>query len=315
MTIRRRCYELLEPRHGERAGRIVDVFLICLILVNVLAVVVETVPSIYRDHEASFAAFEAVSIAIFTAEYALRLWSSVEAPGAEGPPWRARLRWMRTPGALIDLLVIAPFYLLFFLGADLRALRVVRLLRIFKLSRYSPAFTMIVHVLHREAGAFLVSFAILFVLLVLTATGAYLVEREAQPDAFGSIPAAMWWAIATLTTVGYGDVTPVTAAGKVFGGFVTAIGIGIAALPAGILAGGITAEMAARRAAMRRDYLAALLDGRVALGDAPALERRRKEYGLSTDDAAEVHAEAASRLAGSGICPHCGGALPREDGA
>ena len=315
MTIRRRCYELLEPRHGERAGRIVDVFLICLILVNVLAVVVETVPSIYRDHEASFAAFEAVSIAIFTAEYALRLWSSVEAPGAEGPAWRARLRWMRTPSALIDLVVIAPFYLLFFLGADLRALRVVRLLRIFKLSRYSPALTMIVHVLRREAGAFLVSFAILFVLLVLTATGAYLVEREAQPEAFGSIPAAMWWAIATLTTVGYGDVTPVTAAGKVFGGFVTAIGIGIAALPAGILAGGITAEMAARRSAMRRDYLAALLDGRIALDDAPALERRRKEYGLSTEDAAEVHAEAASRHSASGTCPHCGGALPREDGA
>jgi voltage-gated potassium channel len=210
--------------------------------------------------------------------------------------------------SLVDLAAIAPFYLAMVVGIDLRFLRVIRLLRIFKLTRYSSALSVLLDVLREEASSFAAGFFIMAVLLVVAASGAYLVEHQAQPNGFGSIPDAMWWAVATLTTVGYGDVTPVTAMGKVFGAMVTLIGVGMAALPAGIIASGMTDQLRRRRAAMIEEYRHALEDGIIDENEEADLEAHRRRLGLSRQLVAEIRTSLKSRRLGEkhGKCPHCG---------
>jgi voltage-gated potassium channel len=306
-SIRQRWYILLE-RPGHGLGRWLDFALIALILGNVGAAISETMESVAAEYADAFAIFETLSIIIFTIEYAARLWVVVEADGYTG--WRGRLRYMATPNALVDLAAILPFYLTVFFSLDLRALRVLRLLRLFKLSRYSRAFSLLAEVFRRESATLLVCASMLCVLLIMTATGAYLVEREAQPVEFGSVPRAMWWAVVTLTTVGYGDVTPVTSLGRLFGGAVTIIGIGVAALPAGILASGLSSELSRRRQLLRDRFLAALKAG--ADGEAQ-LDKLRRELGLSAVDAEEVRL-LHNRHDGLRYCSHCGQSLEANEG-
>ncbi|MDQ2694853.1 MAG: ion transporter, partial [Pseudomonadota bacterium] len=228
--LRRRTYEILEvARGGDAASRAADVFLIILISANVAAIILESMPAVQAAHRVFFAAFEAFSVAVFTVEYLLRLWAAAEDDRRRGPAARRRLRWAVSPLALCDLLAILPAYLALFVGMDLRFLRVLRLLRLFKLTRYSRAMELLAQVFREEAATFGTTLFILLVMMILASSGIYLVEREAQPDAFGSIPAAMWWAMATLTTVGYGDVTPVTSLGKFFGACITIVGVGMVA--------------------------------------------------------------------------------------
>lgn len=242
--LRRKVWERLDGG-GEQGGgaSLADWFLIVLILLNTVALSLETVPAIENVWWLEFAAFEAFSILIFTAEYLLRLWSAPEDPrhGQLGP-WRARLRFALSPQGLIDLLAILPFYGSFFLPADLRVLWLLRLLRILKLTRYSPALATMATVLRNERRAVLGALCILVVLVVLSSSAMYVLEGSAQPKAFGSIPLAMWWAMETLTTVGYGDVTPVTAAGRIAGSIVMMLGIGVFVLWTSIFAAGFIAE-------------------------------------------------------------------------
>ncbi len=146
------------------------------------------------------------------------------------------------------------------------------------------------------------------VLLVVAASGAYLVEHNAQPDGFGSIPDAMWWAVATLTTVGYGDVTPVTVMGKVFGALITLIGVGMAALPAGIIASGMTDQLRRRRAALIDEYRHALEDGIIDENEEADLEEHRRRLGLSRQLVAEIRTSLKNHQTGEKHvkCPHCG---------
>jgi len=209
-----------------------------------------------------FQTLEVVSVAVFTLEYLGRAWWAVEDPRYRHPVW-GRLRYLVTPLALIDLVAILPFYLAQFVGLDLRLLRLLRVLRILKLSRYSPAVTVLADVMRDERDSLLVTFMVLITILVFASSGIYLFENEAQPEAFGSIPAAMWWAVATLTTVGYGDVTPITPAGKVFAALVTLTGIGMVSLPAGIIASGFTEALRQRREEYAEQVDEALADGRV----------------------------------------------------
>ncbi len=254
-----------------------------------------------------FDAFEMFSVAVFTVEYLARLWCSIEAQPDE-PPLRTRLLFTVQPMSLVDLAAIAPFYLAMVVGIDLRFLRVLRLLRIFKLTRYSSALSVLLDVLREEASSFAAGFFIMAVLLVVAASGAYLVEHQAQPDGFGSIPDAMWWAVATLTTVGYGDVTPVTPMGKVFGAMVTVIGVGMAALPAGIIASGMTDQLRRRHATMIEEYRHALEDGIIDENEEADLEAHRRRLGLSRQLVAEIRASLKSRRKGEKHekCPHCG---------
>ena len=243
--LRRRIYEILEsPLDHDPFNRIVDIALVLLIALNVGAVILETVETIGNAYADFFFAFELLSVFAFTTEYGLRLWVSVERPQTIAmKPSRARLRHMVTPLALIDLMAIAPFYLATFIGIDLRFMRVFRLLRILKLTRHSAALSMVGSVLYAERRALTASVTVMLVLLVFTSGLMYFAERAAQPEAFASIPHAMWWGVATLTTVGFGDITPI---GKVLGAIAMLMGVGMFAMPAGILASGFAQEIKSR---------------------------------------------------------------------
>ncbi|MBT9386139.1 ion transporter [Pseudooceanicola sp. CBS1P-1] len=315
-SLRRRVYLLLEhPGTGPGLARVLDVALILLIIANVIAVTLETVPGLYAAHRASFRAFDTLSVTVFTLEYILRVWASAEgAPGLA--TWRARLRYMRSPMALIDLAAVLPFFIGLLFTSNLQMLRILRLLRIYKLTRYSPALSVLIAVIREESGALLAAFSILTILLVFAATGAYLVEHQAQPSEFGSIPAAMWWALVTLTTVGYGDVTPITPLGRVFGGFITVLGVGMAALPAGIIASGLADHLHRRRDHLRNEFRLALEDGRIDLEEGRQIERLRRELGISRDIAHAILSEVRLRQVPRGpcSCPVCGHVLDSGKG-
>ena len=250
--LKRRVYEVLEVAHpDDRVSRITDRLLIALIVANVLAVVVETVEPIHARYESEFWVFEVASVAIFTVEYLLRLWVCNEHLSlAQDGPVKARLKFAATPFALIDLAAILPFYITLILPfADLRLLRVFRLLRLLKLVRYSPALATLGRVLHNERRALVGALLIMAAMLLVASTAIYYIERHVSPDKFGSIPESMWWALATLTTVGYGDVVPATPLGKIVGGLVMVFGLGMFALPIGILASGFASEI------HRRDFV------------------------------------------------------------
>ncbi len=249
--LRRRVYEIMEIGHGEdRASRAFDVFIVTLILLNVAAFVAETVPSLYAAYGPYFFAFELFSVAVFTVEYALRLWTAVEMPFLRRlSPTRARLHSAARPSLIIDLLAILPFYLSQFFALDLRVLRTLRLLRFLKLSRYSPAMHSLIRVVVNERRALIGAGLLLFAAVLFASTGMYYLESDAQPDKFGSVPDSAWWAIATLTTVGYGDVAPITPLGRLFGSVTMITGLCILALPVAIIATGFSQEVS------RRDFV------------------------------------------------------------
>ncbi|HNV46391.1 MAG TPA: ion transporter [Spirochaetota bacterium] len=249
-SIRMRLHQIMEPAvEGDRASKVFDVGIMALIVVNVLAVILETVKSIESEFGEILYRFEVFSVAVFTVEYALRLWSCVE-DDRFARPVLGRLRYMVSPIALIDLLAVLPFYLPLFLALDLRFIRVLRLFRIFrlfKIGRYSESMKRMGAVFRKKKEELGLAVFIVLILLVFTSCIMYYVEHEAQPEAFSSIPRAMWWGVATLTTVGYGDVYPMTAIGKVLGAVIALLGVGMVALPAGIIASGFAEEIHASR--------------------------------------------------------------------
>lgn len=245
---RKRLHDLLEAGHaGDRASVAVDTFLVGLIIANVVAFALETVDSVEAQYGTLLGVFNIVSVLIFTVEYALRLWVCIDLRPLRGlSPWRARMRFACRPMLVVDLLAFLPFYLSMIFALDLRILRVLRLLRFLKLARYSPALQTLGRVISNERRALIGACIVMLSLMLFASTIIYFLEREVQPDAFGSIPAATWWALATLTTVGYGDVTPVTVLGKAFGSLMMIFGVGMAALPVGILATGFVQEIGRR---------------------------------------------------------------------
>ena len=246
--LRRRIFDLLErvDRHAV-LPRVVSGVLVALILINVVTAVFETVAPLWESYRWLFRSVEYVSLVVFSVEYIVRLWVSVEHPRARGKPaWQARLAYAVTPAALIDLVAILPFFLEAFTDTHLQVLVLVRLLRLFKLGRYSTGFQSLFEAIRRERQALLASFIILISVVLVAASFAYMAERNAQPDKFGSIPQAIWWAVTTLTTVGYGDVVPVTIAGRIVAGFTMITGILMIALPVAII-GSSFAEVVRQR--------------------------------------------------------------------
>lgn len=250
MNVKRRVYEILEvASEGDRASRRFDICILTLITLNGVALVLETVKGVHERAERLFFLFEVFSVVIFTAEYLLRLWCCTTSPDYTKPV-RGRFKFALTPLALIDLLAILPFYLPW-VGVDLRLVRVVRLFRLFRLAklvRYSVALRTFDRVLREKKEELLTSLTFLMLLLILAATLMYFAENDAQPENFSSIPAAMWWGIATLTTVGYGDVYPVATIGKLIGSVIAVLGIGMFALPTGILGAAFLEEVERRKA-------------------------------------------------------------------
>jgi len=313
--LRHRVHNLLDfGNQHDRLGLAINGFLIALILANVVAVVLESVEDLRRAHAALFHAFEFFSVAVFTIEYVLRLWSSVDDPSRRyRDPVLGRLRYAASPMALIDLLSIAPSLLQALFGLDLRMLRLLRLLRVLKLTRYSSSIDLLSDVFKEDARAFGAIFAIFAVMLTLVAGVIHMVEHDAQPEAFGSIPASMWWAIVTLTTLGYGDVVPHTAAGKIIGGLVAVTGVSVLALLAGLLSSGFNDQLRIRRRQYQVMVAKALRDGHLSEEERRKLAKRRDSLGLTETDAKLILDQAMVQSPqATPTCPHCGKPLHAE---
>jgi voltage-gated potassium channel len=307
--IRRRFAVLLEPKADQSfMGKAIDSSLIILILLNVIAVILATLPDLDLKYGEHFEAFNIFSVIVFTAEYLLRIWTCIELDDADTSILNKRLRYILSPMALIDLIVILPFYVGLFFTLDLR---VLRLLRIFKLGRYSAAMQMLTQAFRQEYKVLIATFSILLIMVVLAASGIYLIEHDVQPKKFGSIPAAMWWAITTLTTVGYGDVTPITPMGKFFGGVITLLGMGMVALPAGILASSFSEQAHQKRETFRLKVKEAFADGKLTETELATIEELRESLDIEKGQAELVFNLAASqrRKPTASSCPHCGKAI------
>jgi voltage-gated potassium channel len=310
-SFRRRTYEILENSSAEPRGRLLSGLLVALIVANVAAIVLHSVPSIAARYGTWLELFEWASMLVFTVEYLARVWCSVERDdGRYASRVKGRLRYLLSPLALVDLLAILPFYLTQLLPVDLRFMRVFRLLVIFKLTRYHSSMILLGRVLRSEAGPISAAMFILATLLVAASSFVYLAERDAQPEVFSSVPDAMWWAIVTMTTVGYGDMVPVTPLGKVIGGMIAIIGIGMVALPAGMLASGFSEQLHQRRREFEHEVHQILSDGRISAEEGARLEEVSARLGLTDDQAAEIVNLIAHRT-GPVNCPHCGKPLSR----
>ena len=240
MKIKAKVFEIIQP--AEKSGlasRVFDAVIMILIFVSIVSVFVGTF-DISRDFRRFLFRVEKWTILIFTVEYLLRIWTADLLYPAL-PPWRARLTYMKSAMAVVDLLAILPFYLPMLLPINLlgmRALRLFRLLRLFKLRRYSEALGTIAEVFRRKKQEIALSVSFVSVLLIIASLLMYHAEHDAQPEQFANAFSGLWWAVATLTTVGYGDIYPITAAGRILGAIIAIMGIGMVAIPTGIISAG-----------------------------------------------------------------------------
>lgn len=319
-SIRKFVYDNLHDEENETLfSRCINYALIGLIIGNVIAVLLESINSIYKDYQWYFDIFEHISILIFTVEYILRFWSVVEKNPLDSE-WRQRWKYITSGAAVIDLLAILPAYINFFVQIDLRFLRTLRLLRLLKLTRYFVSLQILLRVIEREKGSFQAVIFILSIMIVMAAAGIYVVESRAQPDVFSSIPASMWWAVVTLTTVGYGDVTPITPAGRFLGALITILGVGLAALPAGILASGLASELEQRKQQLEMRFRDLLLNCEIdIIDDSKKIDQIRKDVGLSVDQTKEIVLQLINERKEKDLeqeknkfcfCPNCGYKLP-----
>lgn len=306
-VLRRNVSQLIEfNASSSKSARLMDFAMVALIISNVIAIMLESVAEIHQQYMTYFWYFEIFSIVVFTIEYFLRVWSCPDLKEDKyADTFKGRCRYLFSMPALIDLAAILPFYLSLFIAIDLRFLRVFRVFRVFKLTRYSSAMNTLLKVLREESSSFFAAFSILSIVLIIAASGIYLIEQEIQPEAFGSIPAAMWWAMSTLTTVGYGDVTPVTPLGKVFGGVITVMGMGMVALPAGILASGFSAQLKQNRSIYRNKLIESLHDGVIDAGEKQNLEMLRRELGINEQEAQLLLFAHSQHQPLHKECPHC----------
>lgn len=246
MITRQRVWRIVElAKPGDKASRYFDISLLSLILLNVIAMILGSVKSIEHRWASLLNGFELVSVLIFSFEYVARLWSCT-ADSQYRDPIRGPMRLAVRPMLVIDLLAILPFYLTF-LGIDLRSLRILRLMRVAKMGRYYASLRIIEEVFRSKREQLILTASIMSMLLIVSSSLLYFCENGVQPDAFSSIPATMWWAVATLTTVGYGDMYPVTLLGKLFASVVAVLGIGMFALPTGILGAGFLEAVQRRK--------------------------------------------------------------------
>jgi voltage-gated potassium channel len=247
---KKKIHGLLHPdivgdKHWDK---VINVFIIVLIILNIIAVMVETIPAVEHNRAAMrfFHYFDLVSVIIFSVEYVLRIWSSNHEEKYKHPFW-GRLKYMGSPGALIDLLAILPSFLHAFIGLDLRVLRMLRLLRflrLFRLTAYMKSAQMIANVFKKRINELALSFVLVMFLIVISSCVIYFAEHlhPENKDKFISIPATVWWAVVTLTTTGYGDMYPMTTIGKTMAGVIMLTGVAFFAIPAGILSAGFLEE-------------------------------------------------------------------------
>lgn len=296
--LQRRTLQILNrSQQGDRVSVLCDAFITAVIVLNVIAITLESYAPLHENYEQWFAVFEFFSVVIFSCEYVLRLWSS----GARYPqyPWRGRREYALGFHGIVDILAVAPFYLqAFFPGVDLRFLRILRLIRLLKLSHYSSALQDLVEAVRSERRSLGATLYILFIALMLSSAFMYYAEGQAQSDKLSSIPHAMYWSVITLTTVGYGDISPVTTAGKIVSALTALLGVSTLAILAGILASSFAAQIARRRAIFEKQMRAAYSDGHLSADEAEALARLQLHFDLSDDLVAEIRNKVRSGATG-----------------
>ncbi|WP_293122198.1 ion transporter [Microcoleus sp. bin38.metabat.b11b12b14.051] len=286
-------YEILESSESSNFYSLADdVIIIFLTLINVAAFIASTSPSLFLEHKTILENIEIISSLVFTLEYVLRLWVCTIDRRFTHPLW-GRLKYALTPLSLIDLISILPFYaLLLFPGLSfVNLIRLVRLLRLLKMSRYSESVRTLGAVLYGKKEELIATAFAVFILLIFASSVMYFVEYEAHPKAFGSIPDAMWWGVVTLTTVGYGDIYPITPLGKFLGAILAFLGIGIFALPAGIIASGFSEELQRKK----QEKMGVNLDQSANYQSVPMLgevevsfEQQQKAIALYVESSAEL---------------------------
>jgi|TARA_B100000900_G_scaffold80375_1_gene64752 voltage-gated potassium channel len=276
---------ILEPaRLGDRTSKIWDLSLFGLVVLNLIAVALESVPTLQLNYGSWFYSFEIFSVIVFTVEYVARVWSAPAKRDHENGETglKARIRYIFSFYGLIDLVAILPFYIqAFFPGLDLRVLRALRLLRILKLNHYNSALDDLFGAIVEEKKSFLTTLYIFSVAFVLSSSLIYYAEHKVQPEDFRSIPDAMYWSIITLTTVGYGDVSPITVFGKSIAAITAIFGVVVVALLTGIVANSFNAQMDRRKVIFEDQVRNALLDGVLDSDEEASLDDLRKKFGMS----------------------------------
>lgn len=285
----------------------VDTFLVVLILANVLAVILSSVESLSEQYGGFFYAFEVFSVAVFTLELLARLW--VYKLTLDTTSNNSYWQFWKNPFIIIDVIAIAPFYLSFLIVVDLRLLRLLRLFRVFKISPYFQSLRLLGSVIRQEFRPMISAFAVILIMMLFAAAGIYLLEREGQPDAFGDLPSALWWVVVTLSTVGYGDVIPLTVLGRILGAVIMMLGIGMVALPAGMLASRFS-EVMHRQQDLFRQFVEGEIKvhGKVEEG---LLEMRREELFIGRGEARSIIDDSIDKSKRQlNFCPSCGEKLP-----
>ena len=290
MITQKRLLEILEKSDGQdKASFYCDMLLSILIVLNLIAISLESVESIGLRYSSFFFVFEMVSVSIFGTEYVLRIWASAASSSTKWEkPFSKRLAYIFSFTGLVDLLAILPSLLSIFVGSvDLRWLRVLRMVRLLKISHYSSALEDLVSAIKHERASFTAAIYLLVLALFFSSSALYIVESDVQPNEFGSIPETMWWSIITLTTVGYGDASPVTALGKVIAAITALMGVMTVALLTGIVANAFANQVQRRNSIFEAEIVHALADGEISEDEAKKIEALRKRYDLSDE-----HAEA-----------------------
>lgn len=312
--LRQRTFALFEDNMSTSlAARAVNFVLATLIILNVVAVIVESDAVYGQTYEAYFRLFEAFSVTIFSIEFLIRLWICVEKNTKSQSRFKTRLSYLMSPVALIDLMAIVPFYLSLFVAIDLRYLRLFRVMRILKLTHYFKGFNIFITVITKELRSITAALLVMVFLITIAASVMYTLENQAQPDVFGSIPQALWWSVVTMTTVGYGDVTPITTAGKIVAMFVMLMGVGLVALPAGMLAGRFSDELKQRRRNLDSQIDKILNDGYIDSDEYESLRKLAEKLELQPEDIAQsisIHQNKSSMP--TATCPHCHKPLHQE---
>ncbi len=307
LPLRARSFLLLESsEHPSVLSKIVNLFLIVLIISNVAAVIIESEPSIGGKYRDLFSAFEILSVSIFSIEYMLRIWACVEAKKVKNRSnFKSRVAYIFSPMALVDLIAILPFFITLITSIDLRLLRLLRVLRLMKLTHYFKGFNIFISVITKELKSIAAATIVMVFLIIIAASLMYTIEGEAQPEVFGNILHSLWWAVVTITTVGYGDVTPVTLAGKVVATFIMLIGVALVALPAGILAARFGDELRERKRNLYAHVEQALQDNIINDREYVALKELAEHLELRPEDL-ERHIALIKELHHDKKCPHCG---------
>ena len=290
--LRHRLFLILELKShkDKKTAWVFSWVLTLVVLLNIVAVVLESVPSIEQQYGRALALFDSFSVVFFSVEYLLRIWTAAEMKkSAQSSANRRRLSYMLSFHGLVDLLAILPFFLQSLVpGLDLRFLRVIRVMRILKLSHYSTALEDLIASIYAERDAFISALYLLALSILITSCLMYFAEHDLQPEKFGTIPDAMWWSIITITTVGYGDVTPISAWGKVIGAVTALSGVFTVALLTGIVASAFATRVRTQEIEFTTEVEEVLKDGRMRAQEQRTIEHLRREFSLTEDHAQAI---------------------------